>query len=104
VNLGWYALLAHWFDAALFFCFLPIVTMSRSDMIRPVPSREVLIMIGVVFAFVILIVACKWLIPASAGSAFERIIHHPGFVFPFWAFLIWSLYRVYRKQKDGADA
>lgn len=104
VSVGCYALLAHWFDAALFFCFLPTVTWSRSDMLRPIPCREVLILIGVVFTFIISIMACKWLMPAWIGSECERIIRHPALVIPFWLFLLWSLYRVYRRQKGGADA
>ena len=104
VSVGCYALLAHWFDAGLFFCFLPIVTMSRSDLTRPIPSRDVLILIGVVFAFVSLMLASKWLIPASTDSQFEPIIHHPAFVFPFGVFMLWSLNKIYRRQKGSADA
>jgi hypothetical protein len=85
-SVGCYALLVRWFDPALFFCFLPIVTMSRSDMLRPIPDREVLILIGAVFIFAILSLVCEWLIPFSVGSVFERIIRHSHLLFHFGYF------------------
>jgi hypothetical protein len=104
VSLGCYGLLAHWLNLSLFFTMLPIVTMSRSEMTKPIPSRELLSFIGVVLAFVVVVIACKWLVPSSVADEIQSVMHHPAFVIPFWIFLIWSLYRLYRRQKAEADA
>jgi hypothetical protein len=104
VGLGCYALIAQWSGVGLFFSFLPVVTMSRTEMTKPIPSREFLVLIGVVIVFVLLVVACKWLVPASAASTIERVFRHPAFVVPFGLFLFWSLYRNYKRQKEEADA
>ena len=104
VSLGCYALLAHWSVVGIFFGFLPIVTMSRSEMTKPIPSRELLVFLGVVLAFVLVVIACKWLVSSSVAADIESVMRHPAFVFPFWILLLWSLYRLYRRQKGVADA
>ncbi len=103
-SLGCYALLAHWTVVGMFFGCVPFATMSRSEMIKPIPSREFLIFIGVVLAFVIVVIASKWLVPNSVSTDIQSVIRHPAFVIPFWILLLWSLYRLYRKQKGVADA
>jgi len=104
VSLGCYALLAHWSGAGIFFSFLPVLTMSRSEMTKPIPSREILVMSIVVIVFVLLVVACKWLVPATVAAVIERVFRNPAFVLPFGLFLFWSLYRSYQRQKGQADA
>src|SRR5579863_7442358 len=104
VSMGCYALLAHWAGAGIFFSFLPIVTMSRSEMTKPIPSRELLIFLGVVLAFVVVVIACKWLVPGPVAADIQGVMRHPAFVIPFWILLLWSLYRIYRRQKEQADA
>jgi hypothetical protein len=104
VSSGCYALLAHWPVSGIFFAFLPIVTLSRSEMTKPIPSRELLVFIGVVLALVVVIIASKWLVPSSVDSNIQRVMRHPAFVLPLWICLIWSLYRNYRKQKAETDA
>jgi hypothetical protein len=104
VSLGCYALLAHWSGAGIFFSFLPILTMSRSEMTKPIPSRELLIFIVVVLAFVGVVVACKWFVPSSVAADIQGVMRQPAFVIPFWILLLWSLYRIYRRQKGVADA
>jgi hypothetical protein len=104
VSAGCYALLARWPDPAIFFGFLPIVTMSRSEMAKPIPSRELLIIIGIALAFVVVVIASKWLVPRSVDADIQSVMRHPAFVLPLWIFLLWILYRVYCKQKAEADA
>lgn len=104
VSLGCYALLAHWTGASLFFSFLPIVIMSRSEMTKPIPSRELLVFTGVILAFVIVVIACKWFVPSSVADDVQNVMRHAAFVIPFWILLLWSLYRIYRRQKGVADA
>ena len=104
VSLGCYALLAHWSGAGIFFSFLPILTMSRSEMTKPIPSRELLIFIIVVLAFVGVVIACKWLVPSSVAADIQSVMRHPAFVIPFWILLLWSLYRIYRRRRGVADA
>ena len=104
VNFGCYGLLAHWLGVGIFFSMLPFVTMSRSEMTKPRPSRELLIFIVVVLAFVGVVIACKWLVPSSVAADIQGVMRHPAFVIPFWILLLWSLYRIYRRQKGVADA
>jgi hypothetical protein len=103
VSLGCYALLAHWSGAGIFFSFLPILTMSRSEMTKPIPSRELLIFIVVVLTFVGVVIACKWFVPSSVAVDIQSVMRHPAFVLPFWILLLWSLYRIYRRQKEVTD-
>jgi hypothetical protein len=86
-------------------CFgvLPVLTMSRSEMRKPIPSREILTLSVFLIGFVALILACKFFIPSSTASAIERVIRHPAFVLPFWLLLLWSLHRIYRRQKGQVD-
>jgi len=104
VSLGCYALLAHWSGAGIFFSFLPILTMSRSEMTKPIPSRELLIFIVVVLAFAGVVIACKWFVPTSVADDIQSVMRHSAFVLPFWILLLWNLYRFYRRQKGEADA
>jgi hypothetical protein len=88
----------------MFFSLLPIVTISRSDMTKPIPSREVLVFISVVLPLVVVVITCKWLVPSSVADDIQSVRHHPAFMIPFWIFLLWSLYRIYRRQKAEAEA
>ena len=100
VSVGCYALLAHWSGAGIFFSFLPIVTMSRAEMNKSIPSRELLVFIGVILAFVLVVIACKWLVPSSVAVTVQSVIWHPAFMLPFWILLLWNLYRLYRRRKE----
>lgn len=103
-SMGCYALLAHWASPAVFFTFLPIVTMSGSEMTKPIPRRELLVFIGVVLGFVVVVIACKWFVPSSVADDIQMVMQHPAFVGPFWILLLWSLYRIYRTQKGEVAA
>jgi len=105
-SVGCYALLAHWSDPASFFAGLPLVAlaMSRSEMYRPVPSRELLVFLIVVWALVIVVVTSHWLLPNSVAADVQRALHHPAFVLPFWLLLLSGLYRIYGRQKAEVDA
>jgi hypothetical protein len=104
VSLGCYGLLAHWLGVGMFFSMLPFVTMSRSEMTKPIPSRELLVLVGVVLAFLVVVIACNWFVPKSLADDIQSVMRHPAFVIPFWIFLLWSLHRIYRRQKEEADA
>src|ERR1700744_1267565 len=104
VSLGCYGLLAHWPSVGLFFSFPPILTLSRSEMTRSVPNRELLISLVTVLAFVGVILACKWLTPNVITADVQHAIRHPAFVIPFWILGLGSLYRIYRRQRREAEA
>jgi hypothetical protein len=42
--------------------------------------------------------------PSSVAADLQHATPHPAFVLPFWLLSLWSLYRIYRRQKTEADA
>jgi hypothetical protein len=103
VSLGCYGLFAHWFFVGILFGFPSLLIMSRAEMTRPIPGREILISGGLILALIILCIAGKWLVPPAVNSALERAMRHPAFVFPFWLAWLGLLYFAYRRQTRQAD-
>ena len=101
VCLGCSDLLTH--GSGIGFAMLPIVTLSRSEMNRPIPSRDVLIFVLAALAMALLILVCHWLPSTPVPEMIRQVIHHPLFVLPLWILMLWSLRRLYRNQKAEAD-
>ena len=99
IGMGCYALIAGWPGAGFYFCFLQVVIMSRADMNRSVPGREVWLMLLAIIGLVLLLVGCRWLIPSAMALKIEQVLRHPVLVVPFGLLLYWGLYRAYQRQR-----
>jgi hypothetical protein len=100
VSTGCLALMFHGGFELTTICFsmFPVLLMVRSDYLRPVPTREVLVLILLLLGFVAMVLAGDFLLPHTASVAVQRIIRHPVFVIPFWLIMFWGLFRRWKKE------
>jgi hypothetical protein len=104
ISVGCAFLLAGVDRGGILFGLATVFFMPRSELTKPIPRRELWVMLGVLFAFIAVMVAARHFLPSSTGDTVRRVICHPAFVVPFWLFMMWGLFRHYQRQKGGVDA
>jgi uncharacterized membrane protein len=102
-SIGCVALLANAYSFVSTICFtLPaVILMRRSEMTRPIPIRELWIVIAILAALVALIILANSFIPKSAG---EHLIRRPAFVIPLWAMMTVALFWRWLRERRFTDA
>jgi len=104
IGAGCALMLTGFYRGVLLFCVATIFYMPRSELTRPIPRREFWITLGVMFALIAAGFAAQHFLPGSAAGVVQRVACHPAFVVPLWLFMMWGLFRHFKRQKGGVDA
>jgi hypothetical protein len=101
VSLGWLSFLLFEGFAPLFFFAAWFVAMPRKELHRIVPQRELLWGACVLAAFIAVLIASKFLTPASAGRTLERFCRHPAVIIILWLLCLWLGFKGWRRRVDN---
>ena len=96
------ALLTHTLPTRSKFCFLlpALVLIRRSEAVRPVPLRELWIIMAFLVICIVSLILAKLLISESAA---ERVASHPAFVIPLWLLAMFALFLRWRREQRLAN-
>jgi hypothetical protein len=86
------------------FALAPVVLMKRSEITRPVPRREFLIVAAILVGFITLIFLANHLLPHSSSETAERVMRYPALVVPLWVAMMACLFWRWRREKRLASA
>jgi hypothetical protein len=81
-----------------------LVTMSREERTRPLPTAHIVAIFGVLAFIVVVVLVLHRVVPGERGRPALRIMQHPALVVPLWAAMIFLTYRQWRHGKREAHA
>ena len=103
LSLGWFLILWNEPFASAFFLAAWFFVFPREQLHRVVRRRELLSLVFFLVAFIGVLIALKFLVPASGDRALERFLRHPAVVVPLWLLNLGLGYWVWRRTHNASS-
>jgi hypothetical protein len=100
---GSIALLAHMEGAMAFFLIPQLLIINRSEFIKPMPHKELLITLNSIIVLAIIAFTLIIYTSPTTKEAAARIISHPALVLPWWLFWMYVIYRGWQRQINATE-